>query len=264
MSEMKLYTLKSFEGIAVSKADQQERKRHFFEWLEQPDNSKTPKTITACESVLNVSHPTIIKWHKEWKNLVRLGMRTRVKVSPEEVTKLLTKRLEVVKPYIEKTQEAGKDPVAFLRDTVELGLWYGTAKITEKLDSMLDMILIPDQAVELLSTLISTLDKMEQMSIRRSGTIKTQIKEETLTNTYGDLVAGMILPPSGRPGEPPIEIPGEAPKALPNDKPDSEPIEGESVPTPELIEEDPPTEEDTPPEDKDEPPTDVDMPGIEV
>jgi hypothetical protein len=145
-----------------------------------------------------------------------------------------------------------------------MGLWYGTAKITEKLDSMMDMIVLPDQAIELLSTLISTLDKMEQMSVRRSGTIKAQIKEETLTNTYGEMVAGMILPPSGRPGEPPIEIPGEAQKALPDSKADAEPIEDDSVPTPELCEEDAPPTEDEPPEDGDEPPTEVEMPGVEV
>lgn len=250
-----LYTIQKFDGYALSKKEQQERKQHFFEWLEQPENHKEPRTITECEKYLNVSHVTIIKWHKEWKNLVQLGQRTRVKVSPEEVTKLLTKRLQIVKPLLEKGSDP-EDPVDYMRQTVELGLWYGTAQVVDKLDSMLGMVILPDQAVELIGSLVSTLDKMEQMAIRRAGKVKAEVKEEQVMSQFGSLVSGMNLPSSGRPGEPPIEIEGKEVPALPAE---TEPLEAEVAPGSELAEADePPTEED------DDTPLGASMAGLEV
>lgn len=257
-----LYTLQAFEGSAFTKPEQQERKRHFFEWLEQPDNYKTPKTIGDAQRILGVSHPTICKWHKEWKNAVSQGLRTRVKVSPEEVTTLLTKRLSIIKPMLESNKLDATDPVDYMKQTVELGLWYAAGQITNKIDTMMGLVLLPDQAVELLGSLVSTLDKMEQMALRRVGRVKAEYKEEKVIKEFGALVAGMHLPSSGAPGEPVIEIPGRVLPALSTSSATDEkdPIIGEDVSQPELIEDEPPVEQD---EEEDAPPSGSDF-GLEA
>jgi len=177
-----------------SQSNRSRKKALFFRWLATPRKHRIPETIKEARLRLNISHVTAGKWHNEYKaSKAIMEQKSSVTIDPSEVTSILARRLDSLKPVIAENTVAD-DPKTELQEIVQLGLWLNLNNTISKLGTLINDVTDIDKLMRLTKEFVSILKNVGDLANEIAITEAPKIQNNTVVGMVQQVMSGLKLP----------------------------------------------------------------------